>query len=67
MQNKKNMTNINMFICALIIFLFTFLNELSAFHKTDIPCESDDDCPVSIGIKRFTWVCHKGFCAKYFL
>jgi hypothetical protein len=34
MQNKKSMTNTDMFIYVLIIFLFTFLDELSAYQQS---------------------------------
>ncbi|CAJ2654889.1 unnamed protein product [Trifolium pratense] len=65
MQNKKNMTNINIFVYALIIFLFTFFNELSAYHTTNIPCGFDNDCPTAI--KRYIWRCHAKFYSILFV
>ncbi|CAJ2677890.1 unnamed protein product [Trifolium pratense] len=66
MQNKKNMTNIDVFVYALIIFLFTFLNELSAYKTTTIPCGVNRDCP-SAEKGQFWWQCREKFCVKYYL
>ncbi|KEH17206.1 putative Late nodulin [Medicago truncatula] len=55
------MAQVIMFVGALIIFLSLFLVETK---KTDIPCDSRNDCPQQI-LPRYV-LCVNGLCRIYF-